>query len=262
MVPIDPESSPAGRNSPGPERENAGSQPTDGKPLLVGTRRVLVFAATAGLIAGVASWLAGEMVHTRYQRDLLAPLAISPSPEQMRRWKDARLYSAALTFTLMGGCLGLAMGAAGGAARRSGWAGVKAAIFGLVMGTAAAAAAALFLVPFFFKTHDPQSGSLVLPLLTHGAILSAVGAIGGLAFGLGMGGQGRWKSALAGGLVGGAAATIVYEIVGAVAFATYQTDMPVSSSIITRGIAQMLVAVLSAVGASLALQQSAKPVLQ
>ena len=125
---------------PAQERANPGPQPTDREPVPVGTRRVLVLAAAAGLIAGVASWLAGEMVQRRYQRDLLAPLSISPSPDQMRRWKDARLHGAALTFTLMGGCLGLAMGAAGGAAHRSGSAGVRAAIVGLVLGTAGAAA--------------------------------------------------------------------------------------------------------------------------
>ena len=71
------------------------------------------------------------------------------------------------------------------------------------------------LVSVFFKRHDPQSVDLLLPLLTHGAIWSAVGAIGGLAFGLGLGGQGRWKATMMGGLLGAAAATVVYEMVGA-----------------------------------------------
>ena len=76
----------------------------------------------------------------------------------------------------------------------------------------------------------PESGDLVLPLLTHGAIWSAVGAIGGLAFGLGPAAKAAGKPRLVGGLVGAAAATIVYEIVGAVAFASSKTDLPVSSA--------------------------------
>jgi hypothetical protein len=217
--------------------------------------RLLAFAAAAGLLAGVASLLAGELVQRRYHNALLAPLSIHPSPEDMRRWKDARLYSATLTFTMMGGILGLAMGWAGGSARRSVSAGARAAILGLFLGTAAAAPLALFLVSVFFKSHDPQSVDLVLPLLTHGAIWSAIGAVGGLAFGLGLGGQGRWKATLVGGLLGAAAATIIYELVGALAFASDKTDLPVSFSITTRGMAHLLVAICSAVGAALALRQ-------
>jgi hypothetical protein len=220
-------------------------------------RRLLIFASIAGLMAGVASLLAGEAVLRRYQSDLLAPLNISPSPEDMRRWKDARVYSATLTFAAMGGIFGFAMGLAGGAARRKVSAGARAAIVGSVLGSAGAAAAALGLVSVFFQRFDPQSGDLVLPLLTHGAIWSTVGAIGGLAFGLGLAGQGLWKSTLAGGFAGAVLATVVYEIVGALLFATSKTHLPVSSSIATRGMAQLLVAILSAAGAALALRQAA-----
>ena len=89
----------------------------------------------------------------------------------------------------------------------------------------------LIFLSIFFTRYDPQSGDLVLPLLTHGAIWSAVGAFGGLAFGLGLGGQGRWKATMVGGLVGAAAATVVYELVGALVFASSKTDLPLSSSV-------------------------------
>jgi hypothetical protein len=234
--------------------------PPDPESVLPADRvgRLLLFAVVAGLAAGAASWLAGEFIFEAYKSDLFPKLRIRPSAEDMQRWRDARLYSATLTFTTMGGFLGLAMGLAGGMARRSIFAAVRAAILGLLLGAAAAGLFALALVSIFFQRHDPQSGDLVLPLLTHGAIWSAMGTIGGLAFGLGLGGQGRWKTTLVGGLVGAAAATIVYEMVGALAFASDKTDLPVSSSITTRGMAQLLVAILSAVGAVLALRQSAK----
>jgi hypothetical protein len=257
MVLIDPESSLSDGTPPAPAGNNSRSAPADPEPPPGGLGRVLAFATAAGLLAGVASLLAGEMVLSRYQGDLLAPLDISPSPEAMRRWRDARLYSATLTFTALGGCLGLAMGWAGGLARRSVAAGARASLLGLLLGTAAGASLALVLVAVFFKRHDPQSGDLVLPLLTHFAIWSAVGAVGGLAFGVGLGGRGRWKATLAGGIAGAAAATIIYEIVGALAFASSKTDLPVSSSITTRGMAQLLVAILSAAGAALALRQTA-----
>jgi hypothetical protein len=118
--------------------------------------------------------------------------------------------------------------------------------------------ASWLLVSQFFKTHEPQSTDLMLPLLTHGAIWSAAGEIGGRALGRGHGGRRRWLAAVVGGLGGGAAATVVYEIVGAVAFATANTHLPVSDRITTRAMAQLLVAILSAVGAALALQQGSK----
>jgi hypothetical protein len=258
MVPHDPESSALAGSLAAPAGTTPYLAPTSRESFLDQHGRLLALALAAGFIAGVASLLAGEVILNRYQSDLVPTLKVHPNPEDMRRWRDARVYSATLTFATMGGFLGLTMGLAGGLARRSAFAGARAAIPGLLLGTTAAVSVALVLVSNFFKRHDPQSGDLVLPLLTHGAIWSVVGAIGGLAFGLGLGGQGRWKATLVGGLVGAAAATVIYEIVGALAFASNKTDLPLSSAIATRGMAQLLVAILSAVGAVLALRQSAK----
>jgi hypothetical protein len=229
----------------------------DQAPLQGGVARIAASACTAGILAGVASLFVGEAVSNRYRDDLRAPMSISPTPQEMRRWKDARLYSATLTFTAMGGMLGLAMGAAGGAARRSVWAGAGAAAVGILLGTIAAGGLSLLLVPVFFNKYDPQSGDLALPLLTHGAIWSAVGSVGGLAFGLGLGGRNRWPTAFLGGLLGAAVATVVYEVIGAVAFPSDHTDFPLASAVPARGMAQLLVAVFSAVGAAFALRQSA-----
>ena len=55
--------------------------------------RLLALALAAGLIAGAASVLAGEMIMGRYRAALLPPLNINPDPEHMRRWREARLYS-------------------------------------------------------------------------------------------------------------------------------------------------------------------------
>jgi hypothetical protein len=107
-------------------------------------------------------------------------------------------------------------------------------------------------------TQTPLPLSPMRPLLTHGAIWSAVGAVGGLAFGLGLGGRGRWKATLVGGFIGAAVATVIYELVGAVVFASSKTDLPLSSSSTTRGMALLLVASLSSIGAVLALRRSAK----
>jgi hypothetical protein len=220
--------------------------------------RLLIFATIAGLAAGVASELIGERIVSSYHDDLSPPPTLIPRPEDMRRWKQARVYTATFTFTTLGGLLGLALGLAGGLARRSVAASSLAAASGLVLGSVAAGVSSLALVSYFYKTFDPNSGDLLLPLLTHSAIWSIVGAVAGLAFGLGIGGRGRWIATLGGGLAGALAATIIYEIVGAVAFATSKTEMPLSASTATRAMALLLVANLSSVGAVIALRQPTK----
>ena len=220
--------------------------------------RLLGIAIVAGLLAGLASSLAGESIMSHYQSALVPAIEAHPAPGSMQGERDARLYSSVLSFTAMGGVLGLAMGLAGGLASRSVFAGLAAGISALLLGAAAAASISYVLVSNFFKSRVPESTDLVLPLLTHGAIWSAVGVIGGLAFGLGAGGKGRWKATVLGGLVGAAAATIVYEIVGAVAFASSKTDLPLAGSSTTRGMAQLLVAILTAAGAGVAYLEAMK----
>jgi hypothetical protein len=258
MVPSDPESSHTVPTSA--ISDETASRPASATLELASDRigRLLVFAILAGLVAGAASVLIGERIMNFYQSDLNPPIQRNPPPETVRRWKDARVHSAVFTFATLGGLLALALGYAGGFARHSTSASVWAAILGLVLGSTVAGCFSLFLVSMFFKNYDPQSGDLVLPLLTHCAIWSAVGGVGGLAFGLGLGGRGCWKATLVGGLVGAAAATVVYELVGAVVFASSKTDLPISSSSTTRGMALLLVASLSSIGAVLALHQPTK----
>ena len=258
MVPLDPEASPPGGTLPLPQGN--GPEPAVSGPDLPANAfgRLLALALAAALIAGAVSVLAGERILGHYGEALLPRPSIRPTPEEARRWREARLYSAVLSFTTLAGLLGLSMGLAGGLARRAAGASVQAAIAGLLLGIAVVAPISLLLVSNFFTKYDPHSEDLVFPLLTHGAIWSAVGAIGGLAFGWGIGGRGRWKATLAGGFFGAAAAAALYEIVGALAFATSRTELPLSSSIATRGMAQFLVTTLSAIGAVLALNQPAR----
>jgi hypothetical protein len=258
MVPPDPD--PSGLDPTSAVADETASRPLSARleppPERIG--RLLIFATVAGLVAGVASELIGERILNSYKSNLLPPLEINPSAENVRRWKDARVYTATFTFATLGGLLGLALGIAGGLARRSVVASSLAATLGLVFGSVSVGFLSLALVTYFYKLFDPNSGDLVLPLLTHSAIWSTVGAIAGLAFGLGIGGRGRWTVTLGGGLAGAVAATVIYEIVGAIAFASSKTEMPLSASVATRALALLLVASLSSVGAVLALHQATR----
>ena len=194
--------------------------------------------------------VAGEKILDAYHNDLFPPIKINPTIEEMSRLKAARLYSATLTFTSLGGFLGLTMGLAGGLARRSVPAGIPAAMLGFVLGAAVESITGLPGCVDVLQTVRPDSGRPGTPLAHSRHDLLAVGAIGGLAFGLGLGGRGRWRSTLVGGLLGAAVATVVYEIGGALVFASSKTELPLSSSVTTRAIALLLVAICSAVGAA------------
>lgn len=218
----------------------------------------MVAAMAAGLVAGVAAWLAGEGILESYQSVLNPKIQREVNPEAVRRYARAMLTSAAAAFAALGAILGLCLGLSGGLARRSAPAGVRAALLGCVLGALAGAGSAFAVLPYFFKNLDPQSHDLMFPLLTVGSICSAVGAAGGLAFGVGLGGRGRCLNALVGGLLGAALGAVVYEVVGAIAFPTEKTELAISLSPITRAMFHVLVALMAAAGSALVLGLSSE----
>jgi hypothetical protein len=133
-----------------------------------------------------------------------------------------------------------------------------AAAAGLALGGAAATGAAHVLLSVYFRNVEPEENTLTLPLLTHGGIWAAIGAAAGLAFGLGLGGRGRWARGALGGLLGGVAATMVYDLVGALAFPLDKTSHPVSATVATRLFAQLAVAAFVAAGAALSADDTSR----
>jgi hypothetical protein len=225
----------------------------------VGPGRLVGLALVAGLFAGVVAWLAGETILEVYRADLSPKVRREVDAEAVRRSASAHLTSTAAAFAALGATMGLSLGLTGGLARRSASAAARAALFGCVVGAIAGAVSSLLVLPSFFRNHDPQSQDLVIPMLTLGSICSSVGAAGGLAFGIGRGGgRDRWLKSMGGGLLGAALATVVYELVGAVAFSTDKTELPISHTYWTRAMLHVLVATLAALGSALALGMSSK----
>jgi len=85
-------------------------------------------------------------------------------------------------------------------------------------------------------------------LLAHGAAWGAIGAAGGLAFGIGLGGRGRGARALTGGVVGGLAGALLYELVGALALPGTRTIDPVATTAGVRLLAQVSAVIPAALG--------------
>jgi hypothetical protein len=253
MVTPDSDSTPANSTI-----DAASGRPPESLAFAGGQGRLLGVALVAGLLAGVAAWLVGATILESYRDALTPKVTREVDAELVRRFARARLTSAVGTFTALGAIVGLSLGMAGGLARRSASAAARAAIVGCGVGSIAGLSISLLVLPNFYKAHDPQSHDLLLPLLTLGSICSSVGAAGGLAFGIGIGGRGRWMKSLLGGLVGAALATVVYEIVGAIAFPADKTELPISQTHATRAMLHVLVAALAAVGSALGLGLSSK----
>jgi hypothetical protein len=85
IVPSSSESAPSGLAVPAPAGIDPPPFPTDQERPLNPPWRIVVAALAAGLIAGVASFLAGEAIMGAYQHDLQPRLQIHPDPEDMHR---------------------------------------------------------------------------------------------------------------------------------------------------------------------------------
>jgi hypothetical protein len=232
---------------------------TGAKAPAISPLRLWACALGAGVAVALTSWLVGEAVVDRYQPKTHVvfgaggPMSIA-SPAEL--W-SAQFRNATLANGLLGAVLGAVLGIAGGLASRSTRAGVAAAHVGLVLGMAAGAGASQALLPLYHRFEEAYeekaSGNLTVPLLIHGGVWSAVGACGGLAFGVGARGRGRAARGLVGGLVGAAVGTAVYELAGALAFPLAGTVQPLSHTWESRLLARSAVALLAAAGTALAL---------
>jgi hypothetical protein len=181
-------------------------------------------------------------------------------PEARER-DAAEIRNAEVALGLMGASVGLAFGLAGGLARASARAGVMAGILGLVLCTAAGAGAAQIAVPLANRIHlkDPGSlsGEMISSLLVHGLPWAAIGAVGGLAFGIGLGGGANAARALLGGLIGALAGAVLYEILGALVLPGAKIIEPVAATWGIRLLAQCVAAISLAAGVAMFVSGSA-----
>jgi hypothetical protein len=165
----------------------------------------------------------------------------------------AAARNGALTFGVLGLCLGGCLGLAGGLARRSSFA-VAAGGLGSVLGFAAGVATSLALLPFCIASRlRYPDNDLVISFVMHGAIWGSVGAVAGLAFAVGLGERSVWVRALTAGFAGALVGAVAFDLIGAVAFLGAKTDDPISRTWVTRLIARLLVTVATAAAVSLVL---------
>lgn len=227
-----------------------------------------LWAMAGGLIAGLASWSGGEATYGHFRPAIVYPpnwRQMSPyertdylSSEVRAKTPPAETKNAATTFGLLGAALGVSLGLVGGLARRSPRSGLVALPIGVVAGVAAGGAMAALMVPIFYRLLDPESASLLVPILTLCAMLGALGAAGGLALGVGLGERGAIARASLGGLAGGVVGALVFEVVLAMQFPLMRILDPIAVERTPRLLMHLTGAVLIAVCAALGVQRRGK----
>jgi hypothetical protein len=231
---------------------------SDSSAVAAGAARLWLLTLVAGAFAGFVAWLGGEACLDRIKppRHAVNSKGLVLNITNRREIAVADAKNAGLAFALLGASLGTGLGVAGGVARRSARKATAAALIGLIVGAGGGAGMSLALLPAYngykARNADEAARDLILPLLVHSGIWSAVGGLAGLAYGLGLGERRRVPRIMLGGLVGAAVGTMAYELIGAAAFPAAQTTQFVSATWPTRLFARLVVAVCAAAGMVLA----------
>ena len=108
----------------------------------------------------------------------------------------------------------------------------------------AGAAATGFMLPIYLRILDPDVDDLIVGMMFHVTISSAIGALGARPSAPGLV-IGAAPFAVVGGLLGAAAAAVVYDIVGAFSFPLDGTSKPISATWSARLFARLAVTILA-----------------
>lgn len=248
------ESSESGASSDRTEPEGPGAK----APLDLATsestrarRRSWTIVLAAGVLAGLVAWAAGELAHgyfrpRRYNVEIMGMTSMQPSRESQ---KAADLANAMLASAILGSVTAFAMGVAGGLAS---FAPRRGAVIGLgaqAVGTLAGGAVALALIPVLYWQLVPDLNDLLTPILIHGGIWAAIGAVSGTAFAAGMGRRRQLPLAALSAAAGAFTASIVFHLLVGMLFPQASAAEPVGGSSLIRLLATSLVAVMLAIGA-------------
>jgi hypothetical protein len=182
-----------------------------------------------------------------YQVEAMGVSAMRPSRESQIAADSA---NATLAFAILGGVTGLMMGFAGGLAGRSPVRGLIVGLASMAAGAVVGASASLALLPFFFRRLVPDLNDLLTPMLIHGGIWMAIGALGGLAFAIGMGRGRHLPIAIGAACVGAFLASVLFHLLSESLFLDSDSTEPLAKSAIARLLAMLLATVLIAAGAA------------
>jgi hypothetical protein len=192
--------------------------------------RRLVLAA--GFLASLLTWLGSEFVVRSIPTEKDGAIVNGERQGIVTAESADRsdVKRATIVYGIQGAVLAMALGIAGGVTRRSRSSAIMGGLIGLVIGAVGGAGVSSILFPWFFRNLDPISGDLLLPLLTHFAIWSTLGVAAGVSYASALAGGARGMLlAVLGGIAGAVCGALVYEISGAIVFSGAKTDQPYAS---------------------------------
>jgi hypothetical protein len=230
--------------------------PLESERSRAGPRRaaqVWAIALVAGIVAGLLAWVGGELAQDTFKPRLYEVPnvfgAVSMQPTGAST-NVAEYKNASLAFAILGGVTGLVMGLAGGVAGRSVGRGVIVGLGAQAVGALVGALASLVLLRFFYRGLVPDLNDLWLPVLIHGGIWMAIGAVGGFAFALGKGSARRLQAAIGAAVASGFFASILFQTLSARLLPDAESTGPMAGSASARLLAMLSVTVLIAIGAA------------
>jgi hypothetical protein len=224
-------------------------------------QRIVAIALTAGVAAGIVSWIACEWSH-----DLFRPRLFGV-PRWEAVWMEATpeseyaadLKNAALAKAVLGCAVGLAMGIAGGVAARAPSRGIVVGLTAQAAGLLVGALAALAVIPVFQRSFRTTTNDIWPPLAMHAGIWAAVGAVGGAAFAIGMGCRARLLNAIGSATLGALVAAVFFQLIGTCLPLNAGAMSPIARWSIVRLVATLLPIFMIAAGAALGTVGHARP---
>jgi hypothetical protein len=220
-----------------------------------------MIVVSAGVVAGVASWVAGELAHGLFRPRLSNVVIMGmtlkrPSPESQQA---ADLANATLGSAILGAATALALGLAGGLVGRDPWRGAWVGLGAFPVGALAGAATSQALVPVFFRQNVPDWNDLLTPILVRGGIWSMIGIVGGVAFAAGLRSWRLAPVAALSAVVSAFAASALFHLLSGFLFPHSNPWDPVGGSAVLRLLATSLMTLLVAVGVTRGTPLGARP---
>ena len=219
--------------------------------------RVAAITLTAGIAAGLVSWIACEWAHDVFRPRLFAVPrweAVWMEPTRGSQY-TADLKNAALANAVLGCAGGLAMGLAGGLAARALSRGIFVGVIAQAAGLLVGASAALALIPLAHPVIErpfrPVTDDVWLPFLMHAGLWAAVGAVGGAAFAAGMGCRSRVPNAGGSAAAGALLAAVCFQLIGMCLSLDSGAANPVARWSVVRLVAMLAPSIAIAAGAAL-----------
>jgi hypothetical protein len=205
-----------------------------------------------GAVAGVLSWIAGELSQGVFKAELVKQVLLTGTFDlpTLLTQNVADFKNAMLATALLGGIMGFMMGLAGGVA-------VGSKVRGLVVGLIAAVACGLIgagaargLLPHFYKRLAPDPNDLMTPILIHGGIWAALGAASAAAFAIGIKARREFFYIVVNATIAAFSASFLYHTAAEGLFPDAASSEPIAKFSSARLLAAAFVTMAAAVGAA------------